>query len=721
MSTQSYDIPTLSINDDEIKDLLKYLYKNESLLKENGAIKLIPTSNFKNLLKKTLMNVPLCSTIQQVKQIGNDDLIYSIKTNSLNENKEILNENILLNDETFWLLLPNGSNTENISNISIINGQSLFLKRVERDEFDFHDLPFKSLLKLSGKKFCKKYSSTLIKAHGPGAIFPLSANKQNLYQLNYHHEGGIRHWYIIPSDERKKFEKVFQENKPSICVEHDEIIINPSFFNKFNIKYKKVTQKANEILILASGILSQSFTQDEILCESIHFGLPSWVFDQFTRNSSLCRCGIRYWYVIPSEERKKLEKVFQENKPSICVEHDEIIINPSFFDKFNIKYKKVTQKVNEILILSCGILSQSFTQDEILCESIHFGLPSWVFDQFTRNSSLCRCKLPSNSNKDESVDMNLYNDEAIQKYMQKYFQINIHQNKDSELNEAIPFLDNINKEDLLMDICNESMQFSQFHNEADFNEILSSEDFPNDIFMNNNEPVSLTSEQILNILDIPSSSSNNQSLNKQTYSKNNKLSRITNHNEFIIKKTNNQYEVDVKKILYLSNLNKQITKNHLKNYFIGSTKIIFKQSQLPPHLNYAFIFHHTKLQAEYNRKRAISSSHFGSNCQIEFVKNLSELSNENELNEKWNIVIQQIPENISEDDLIKLFNCQKIKYIPSRIVPKSNTNQKILFGYAFLSFTNTEQVDQVMNNADKYQINNQPLILSYYSKTEANK
>ncbi|CAF4274372.1 unnamed protein product, partial [Adineta steineri] len=380
----------------------------------------------------------------------------------------------------------------------------------------------------------------------------------------------------------------------------------------------------------------------------------------------------------------KLEKVFQENKPSICVEHDEIIINPSFFDKFNIKYKKVTQKVNEILILSCGILSQSFTQDEILCESIHFGLPSWVFDQFTRNSSLCRCKLPSNSNKDESVDMNLYNDEAIQKYMQKYFQINIHQNKDSELNEAIPFLDNINKEDLLMDICNESMQFSQFHNEADFNEILSSEDFPNDIFMNNNEPVSLTSEQILNILDIPSSSSNNQSLNKQTYSKNNKLSRITNHNEFIIKKTNNQYEVDVKKILYLSNLNKQITKNHLKNYFIGSTKIIFKQSQLPPHLNYAFIFHHTKLQAEYNRKRAISSSHFGSNCQIEFVKNLSELSNENELNEKWNIVIQQIPENISEDDLIKLFNCQKIKYIPSRIVPKSNTNQKILFGEIIL-------------------------------------
>ncbi|CAF1581062.1 unnamed protein product, partial [Adineta steineri] len=42
MSTQSSDIPTIEIKDNQMKDLLKYLYKNESLLKENGAMKLIP-------------------------------------------------------------------------------------------------------------------------------------------------------------------------------------------------------------------------------------------------------------------------------------------------------------------------------------------------------------------------------------------------------------------------------------------------------------------------------------------------------------------------------------------------------------------------------------------------------------------------------------------------------------------------------------------------------
>ncbi|CAF1505511.1 unnamed protein product [Adineta steineri] len=216
------------------------------------------------------------------------------------------------------------------------------------------------------------------------------------------------------------------------------------------------------------------------------------------------------------------------------------------------------------------------------------------------------------------------------------------------------------------------MTFTQIHNETDFNELFSSKDFRNDIFMNTNQSVSSTSEQILNTLDIPSSS-NDQSKNEQIYFKNN-----------------------------------------------SSTKIIFKQSQLPPYLNYAFIFHRTNLQAEYNRKRAIKSSQFGSNCKIDFVKSLSQLSNENEFNENWNIVVKKIPENVTENDLKKLFfNSNQIKYIPARNVQKSNTNQKILLGYAFLSFTNTEQVDEVMNNAYQYQINNQPLILSYYSKIES--
>ncbi|CAF3764407.1 unnamed protein product, partial [Adineta steineri] len=600
--------------------LLKYLYQNQPLLKENGAMKLIPTSNFKNLLKKTPINIPLCSTIQQVKQIDKENLIYSIKTNSLNENKEILKENISISDEIFWLLLPNGSNTQNISSISIINDQSMFLKRVYRDQFDFHQLPYRSLLKLSGKNFCKQYSSTLIKAHGPAAIFPLSSNKQNLCQLNYHHEGGVRYWYIIPYEERKKFDNIFKETNPSICLEHDKILIDPLLFQKYNIKYKKVIQYPHEILILSSGILSQSFTQDEILCESIHFVLPSY-----------------------------------------------------------------------------------------------------FYDQFNKNSSLCHCKLSSNLHKDKSIDFNLYNYENIQKYLQ----INTQQTEDSKLDEDILFLDNINEEDFFMDIGDESidpMKCSQFDNKADFNELFSSEDSINDIFRDNNQFEFLNNEHISNIIDTPPPS-NHQFINEDIFLKNNNQSKsliISNQNKFILKNRKNRCKIDVTKILYLSNVNKQITKNDLQSYFIDSTKIILKQSQLPPHLNYVFVFHRTNFQAEYNRKRAIKSSQFGSNCKIEFVKSLSQLSNENELNENWNIVIKQIPKNVTENDLKNLFfNSNQIKYVPARIVQTPNTNSKTLFGYAFLSFTNNEQADQVMKNASQYQINNQPLILSYYSKIKS--
>ncbi|CAF3965512.1 unnamed protein product [Adineta steineri] len=137
--------------------------------------------------------------------------------------------------------------------------------------------------------------------------------------------------------------------------------------------------------------------------------------------------------------------------------------------------------------------------------------------------------------------------------------ISIINNEDSTLDKDTSFLININEKDLLMDIY-----------------------FGNDIFMDNNRSESANYEQIPNMIDTPSSS-NDQSINEE-----------------IISKITNQYEIDVKKILYLSNLNEQITKNDLRSYFIGSTKIILKQSQLPPYLIYVFIFHRTNLRAQYN-------------------------------------------------------------------------------------------------------------------------
>ncbi|CAF1635158.1 unnamed protein product [Adineta ricciae] len=582
MSSKTSEIPTMFPNENEMKDLLKYLYEKQSILEEFGAIKLIPPDNFGNLLKKTSMNFCSSSTIQQVQQIRNSNSIYSIKTNPIERNDQIIHDSCRITNQIFWLLLPNSSHIEEISSISHIIGKSLFLKRVHRSQFDFHQLPSQSLLKLLGKKNLHDYSSDLIKAHGPAAIFPLSSTKQNLCQFNYLHRGSKRFWYIIPTKQRFVLQNLMQQIHPEISLESDQILIDPILFNEHGIKYYEVTQNANEILILSSGILSQSFTEDEILCESIHFALPNWISNSFTKQSN---------------------------------------------------------------------------------------------------------------------DLNVFNRENIEKYIEKQLKIHKEQTKIAEVEEWPT--NHIDEEDFIMDICDQSIDLMRFENK-----LLSLEDFHL-----TNQYDSFMYEDILDILSSPSAL-NTQSTNENLL----ESLQISNPNRFVLKSHHNSYEIDVKNILHLSNINKQINKNNLRSFFIDSTKIILKQSEIPPHLNYAFIFHRTNHQAEFNRQRfLLNPSIFGAKSQIKFAKTLPD---EDQVDEIWNLVVRQIPENVSEIDLKNLFfNCEKIKFIPGRSIEKSKSNSKFLPGYAFLAFQNSDQVDEILQNSHRYQINNQSLHISYFNKT----
>ncbi|CAF1559002.1 unnamed protein product, partial [Adineta ricciae] len=74
--------------------------------------------------------------------------------------------------------------------------------------------------------------------------------------------------------------------------------------------------------------------------------------------------------------------------------------------------------------------------------------------------------------------------------------------------------------------------------------------FSDDLFLDNNQSKLLTDEQISDILD--TSPSSEQSIKEDICFKNNKVSEIANQHDFILKKGNNQCEVDIKKILYVS-------------------------------------------------------------------------------------------------------------------------------------------------------------------------
>ena len=176
-------------------------------------------------------------------------------------------------------------------NVSIVENKSLFCQRFQKKHFCIRRLPKQSLLKLGGTEITAQFLPFLIESHGSGAVIPLNCARQRLSSLIYHHTGGARHWYIIPSNERLNLEKMILKENLSICLDHSQSLIDPKIFDKYNIRYHKIIQYPSEFVILSSGCLSQSFFEASAWNESIDFALPNWIQDGHAYLS--CQCPIK--------------------------------------------------------------------------------------------------------------------------------------------------------------------------------------------------------------------------------------------------------------------------------------------------------------------------------------------------------------------------------------------------------------------------------------------
>jgi len=174
--------------------------------------------------------------------------------------------------------------------ISVFNNKSFFYSKTSRIYFQTHRLPNQSLLKLGGKKVTGQFAPCVRRAHQSGAIFPLTCARQRLFSIDYHHEGGARHWYIIPPSERNIIQKLLDQQKCSFCLDHGELLIDPSVLDKHNIRYYRLIQRPNQFVVLSAGTLSQSFTEDQTWNESIDFALPSWI-EEGHANAPSCQCN----------------------------------------------------------------------------------------------------------------------------------------------------------------------------------------------------------------------------------------------------------------------------------------------------------------------------------------------------------------------------------------------------------------------------------------------
>ncbi|CAF4273888.1 unnamed protein product, partial [Rotaria socialis] len=180
------------------------------------------------------------------------------------------------------------------------------------------------------------------------------------------------------------------------------------------------------------------------------------------------------------------------------------------------------------------------------------------------------------------------------------------------------------------------------------------------------------------------------------------------------KKNRNSY-----KTLVIHNMRNNVTSGDIRRHFVGCTKDTIKRSYMSSHLNYAFVLHRKRRDAEYNLRRPINSHVFGSNCYVEFMKEDFQLSRIYRNADVWNVMVKGVPIDVTETDLRNLFiGCHSMKFIPARIVDQRRphlaprTKHKVL--YAFLYYTSIEEAVNVVKNADKFQISNQPLTVTFY-------
>ncbi|CAF1480701.1 unnamed protein product [Adineta ricciae] len=131
---------------------------------------------------------------------------------------------------------------------------------------------------------------------------------------------------------------------------------------------------------------------------------------------------------------------------------------------------------------------------------------------------------------------------------------------------------------------------------------------------------------------------------------------------------------------------------------------------------YAFILHRTAHEAEMNLRRPIDLQILGSECQIEYAGKCISRANISESIEQKKVIVRQIPENITEQNLYELFrHCQILKYCPAVDLSSQSimkTDDHILPGYAVLLFNSKEQAIHAIQNTSKYEINGKQLTVA---------
>ncbi|CAF1553607.1 unnamed protein product, partial [Adineta ricciae] len=141
------------------------------------------------------------------------------------------------------------------------------------------------------------------------------------------------------------------------------------------------------------------------------------------------------------------------------------------------------------------------------------------------------------------------------------------------------------------------------------------------------------------------------------------------------------------KTLFVSGLKRSVSIRDIYSYFNGCIRVTIKPNRSVPHLKYAFVDYHTSEQAQHGLYQRVDRSLLGHECRVEYAICQPNISKNHQSIDNKKIVVTQIPENVSENDLRRLFRqCRILKYSPARFlhrpptVTRTKCKDKILLG-----------------------------------------
>ncbi|KAI9002689.1 JmjC domain, hydroxylase-domain-containing protein [Gaertneriomyces semiglobifer] len=126
------------------------------------------------------------------------------------------------------------------------------------------------------------------------ASFAWHVEDMDLYSINYIHFGAPKQWYVIPPDQRHRFETVakstFSEEayKCPEFLRHKTCLISPKFLSRHNVPVSRVVQKAGEFIITYPYGYHQGYNLGFNCAESVNFALDGWV--EIGKKAGFCQC-----------------------------------------------------------------------------------------------------------------------------------------------------------------------------------------------------------------------------------------------------------------------------------------------------------------------------------------------------------------------------------------------------------------------------------------------